>query len=107
MSSREKSILWEDRLTFYELRWFMDHPFYITMVLTVIADHTLLVPKSEKNTRGDQQPKPKKKPKPSSFLKEDYSQHLQEMVELLAKQLVFMSRRPRQQGKCFDCNSYY
>ena len=77
----------------------MDHPFYVTIVLTVIADHTLLVPKTDKKTANQQQDQPKPKPKPNAFLKHDYNQHLQEMVELLSKQFVFMSRRPRQEGE--------
>ena len=77
----------------------MDHPFYVTIVLTVIADHTLLAPRNEKKTANQQQEKPKPNPKPSAFLKHDYNLHLLEMVKTLSKQFVLMSKRPRQEGE--------
>ena len=79
------------RLTFYELRWFMDHPYFITLVLTVIADHTVMHVKKKKNRDGSEALT--KKPKPTSFIGKDYKSNLESLLDNLSKVLVFMTRK--------------
>ncbi|XP_075260977.1 uncharacterized protein LOC142352445 isoform X3 [Convolutriloba macropyga] len=80
-----------EQLTFYELRWFMDHPYFITLVLTVIADHTVMHVKKKKNRDGSEALT--KKPKPTSFIGKDYKSNLESLLDNLSKVLVFMTRK--------------
>ena len=64
----------------------MDHPYFITLVLTVIADHTVMVVKKKKD-------EPVKKPKATSFIGKDYNSHLEDLMKKLCKSLVFMTRK--------------
>merc|ERR1711879_875981 len=78
-------------LTFYELRWYMDHPYFITLVLTVVADHTLLQVKKKQGPNSGKEPP--KKPKPTSFIGKDYKSHLEDLLDKLSKVLVIMTRK--------------